>query len=113
MHESIVAKQLLGVVLEKARDEGVTRILSVQGRVAETERLSADALRFHFEAHARGTAAEGAGLELRISLVEARCVECRATYEPDHHVTLCPRCGCSRAELLGPVGVGIDSIEVE
>jgi len=32
---------------------------------------------------------------------------------PDHHVLVCPSCGDPNGELLGRVGLGVDTIEVE
>jgi hydrogenase nickel insertion protein HypA len=112
MHESALARSILALVLERATLEEGEVIGTVRGSVAETERLEPQALAFHFAAHARGTKAEGARLELELSTVEARCKTCRTEYVPDHHVTLCPRCGSTDATLLGETGVKIDTIEV-
>ncbi|MCK6470913.1 MAG: hydrogenase maturation nickel metallochaperone HypA [Dehalococcoidia bacterium] len=113
MHESSLAKQILAAVLDRARADGASRVRAVTGWVAETETLSAESLSFHFAAHARGTPADGARLELRLIHVEARCSACKRTYAPEHHVLLCTGCGSPEGELLGPTGLGIDSIEVE
>ena len=110
MHETLLAKDLLRVVLERA--EGA-RVLEVKGTIAETEALRPDVLDFHFQAHARGTLAEGARLDLRLVHVRARCGRCGHEYRPDHHATVCPRCSCAEAELLGATGVSLDSMEVE
>lgn len=109
MHEASLARRLLDVVLAAAGD---ARVCAVRGWIAETESLSRESLAFQFAAHARGTVAEGARLELRLMRVEARCQGCDATYAPDHHVLVCPRCGSIDAELLGQVGVGVDALEV-
>lgn len=100
-------------VLDRARADGASRVRVVTGWVAETETLSAESLAFHFAAHARGTPADGARLELRLIHVGARCASCQRTYAPEHHVLLCPSCGSGEGELLGPTGLGVDSIEVE
>lgn len=113
MHESSLAKQILTAVLQSAEADGATRIHAVRGWVAETETLSQQSLGFHFAAHARGTAAEGARLDLRLIHVEARCGACAATYAPEHHMLLCPACGSTDGEFLGPTGLGIDSLEVD
>jgi hydrogenase nickel incorporation protein HypA/HybF len=113
MHESSLARQILGAVLDRAQANGASRVRAIKGWVAETETLSADSLRFHFAAHARGTPAEGARLDLRLVHVEARCACCQRTYAPEHHLLLCPACGCAEGELLGPTGLGVDSMEVE
>ena len=113
MHESSLAKQVLAAVLERAEGEDVARIRAVRGWVAETESLAAESLAFHFTAHARGTRAEGARLDLRLVHVEALCHGCRSIYAPEHHLLLCPRCGSSEGELLGRTGLGIDALDVE
>lgn len=113
MHESSIARQLLSAALRRAAAAGARRVLSVHGWVAETEALSPESLSLHFAAHARGTPAEGARLDLRLLRVEARCLSCDGTYAPDHHLLLCPRCGGDEAALLGRSGLGLDAMEVE
>ena len=113
MHEAALARQIVTAVLEHAQRAGAARVRVVRGWVSETEALSHAGLALHFAAHARGTAAEGAQLELRLSRVDARCRSCAQVWTPDHHVVLCPACGGTDAELLGRVGLGVDAIEVE
>jgi hydrogenase nickel incorporation protein HypA/HybF len=113
MHESSLAKQILGAVLERAGTAGARQVRVVRGWVAETEVLSPQSLAFHFSAHARGTAADGARLELRLIHVEARCRACGVQYSPDHHILLCPSCGSSDGEELGKTGLGIDTLEID
>lgn len=112
MHESQLARRLLDVVLERARDAGAGKVRRVQGRLGEMEALSADALAFHFRALARGTAAEHAELAIRLQRIEARCRACDRAYLPDH-VLLCPACASTDGELLGEAGLVIESLDVE
>jgi hydrogenase nickel incorporation protein HypA/HybF len=113
MHEASLARRLLAAVLERAAAAGAARVRTVTGWVAEVEALSPESLAFHFAAHAPGTAAEGARLELRLIRVEARCRGCGRTYAPDHHLMVCPGCGSTEGELLGRTGVGLDALEVD
>ena len=113
MHEATLAARLLAAVVERATTAGASRVRAVHGWIAETEALSADSLAFHFAAHARGTVAEGADVDLRLLHVEARCRACRRTYAPEHHLTLCPACGSTDGELLGATGLGLDTLEVD
>jgi hydrogenase nickel incorporation protein HypA/HybF len=110
MHESSLARKLLDAALERTHEE---RIVAVHGWIADAEALSAESLAFHFAAHARNTRAEGAQLKVRIERIAARCKGCGEHYAPEHHVTLCPSCGCAEAQLLGRSGIGIDAIDVE
>ncbi len=100
-------------MLERAAREPAVRVRVVRGWVSETEALSPDSLALHFAAHARGTPAEGARLELECLRVEARCGSCGQVYAPEHHLLLCPACGGQEAALLGRVGLGVDALEVE
>jgi hydrogenase nickel incorporation protein HypA/HybF len=112
MHETTLARDLLRVALEKATEAGAARVTAVRGWVAETETLAPESLQLHFEAHARGTAAEGARLELDVRHVAARCAGCSHEYLPEHHLLLCPECASTEAELLGEVGLGLTEVEV-
>ena len=106
MHESSLAKQIVEMALARASAEGARVVRRVDGWVAETEKLSTDSLRIHFERHAQGTAAEAAALNLRLVHVEARCDACGQDYPPDHHLLVCPHCGHVGGKLLGRTGVG-------
>ena len=79
MHEAALARRMVTAVLEHAQRAGAVRVRVVRGWVSETEALSHDSLAPHFAAHARGTIAEGARLELRLVHVEARCRGCART----------------------------------
>lgn len=113
MHESALARQIVAAVVERARDVPDCRVRVVRAWVGDTEALSHESLALHFAAHARGSVAEDARLEIRIEHVDARCRACARTYAPDHHLLLCPGCGGAEADLLGRVGLGVDAIEVD
>ncbi len=110
MHETSLARTLLDVVLARA---GTARVLAIRGRIAEDEALSSQSLALHFAAHARGTTAEGAALDLELVHVRARCSACGGVFLPDHHVRLCTSCGSTDTELLDEPGVRVVSIEVD
>ena len=110
MHESSLARKILGLSLAAARAGAVVRV--IRGRVAETETLSQAALELNFRAQARGTLAADARLELELVHVEARCRGCGAVFRPEHHVLLCTRCGSTDGEQLGPTGLWLESIDV-
>jgi hydrogenase nickel incorporation protein HypA/HybF len=94
MHESQLARRVLDVVLARAREAGAVRVRTVHGRLGELEALGAAALAFH------------------LHHVEARCRACARVYLPDH-VLLCPACGSTDGDLLGEVGLVVESLEVD
>jgi hydrogenase nickel incorporation protein HypA/HybF len=113
MHESHIARTLLREVLARATLEGARRVVSVRGRVAESETIAGESIGLSFAAMARGTIAEGARLDLSVEHVEARCRRCGALHRPEHHVVLCPSCGSPDGELVSPTGLWIESIDVD
>ena len=113
MHETVLARHVLEAVLQRAEDDGASRVRVVRGWLAETESLSPESLGLHFAAHARGTKAEGARLQLDLIHVEARCRACGRTYAPEHHLLLCPACGSWDGEQLRQTGLAVTSMDVE
>lgn len=111
MHESSLAKRLLEAVVERAGAEGAEQVTSVHGWVADAEALTTEALQFHFNAHAKGTIAETATLELKLVHLEARCNACGEVFAPDH-VVICPSCDSVDCEVLGTPGLGVDEIAI-
>ena len=113
MHEAALARQILRTALERARSARANRIVRISGWIAETERLSVDSLRLHFQAAGAGSPAAGAALDFLVVTIEARCRRCGASFTPDHHLVLCPRCGSADdADLSHPTGFAIDRLEV-
>jgi hydrogenase nickel incorporation protein HypA/HybF len=112
MHESHLARQFLDAALAHAALNPNEQIIVVRGWVAETETLSPESLAFHFHALAAGTQASSARLEVQTTHVRARCHDCGDEYLPEHHLLLCPHCGGTRADLLDPIGYGIEELEV-
>ena len=112
MHESSLARKVLELSLAEVARAGGGLVRVVRGRVAETETLSRESLELHFHAHAAGTPAAHARLEIELVHVAARCRACGATYLPEHHVLLCMGCGSTDGEELGATGLWIESIDV-
>ena len=113
MHEASIARQILAMVLQQAEVAGATRVLAIHGRVAEDERLAAASIEVMFRGFARATVAQDATLHMQMRRVPAQCTGCSMVYEPEHHLLLCPACGSSRGTLLEPVGITIETLEVE
>ena len=113
MHEAALARQILRTALDRARAAGAHQVVRISGWIADTERLSVDSLRLHFQAAGAGGPAAGAALEFVAVAIEARCRRCGASFTPDHHLVLCPHCGAADdADLSHPTGFAIDYLEV-
>ncbi len=111
MHESTLARQLVRIAVHRAAQAGASRIARVDGWIAETEHLSRESIALQFAAAAKGTAAEGARLDLELVHVKAKCRACGKIYAPEEHLLFCPACGSVGGELLGKTGCGVHSLE--
>lgn len=88
MHELSLATAVIGLCAEHA---GGARILRVRVEVGRLAAVMPDALRFCFDVCAKGTAAEGAELEILETPGRAVCNACGAALELDAPVG---RCDC-------------------
>lgn len=96
MHEMSVAMSLLELAEDAARGQGCSRLERVRVEYGALAGIMPEALQFCFEALTRGTAHEGARLELVCLPLRLRCPFCgtvfggegqEARWEP------CPGCG--------------------
>ena len=110
MHEASLARGILKAVLNKLPTD--THIKSIHGHLSESEALNPQSLQMHFDAQAQQTPAQDAQLQLTLIHIQARCQNCDHTYPPEHHLTLCPKCGSTDGVLLGEPGLRITGIEL-
>lgn len=67
MHELSLIADLMRKLEDLARQHGARRITRVQVRLGTLSHISPEHFREHFEETARGTVAEGAALDIRVS----------------------------------------------
>lgn len=111
MHETVIAQQVVRVVLAEMKSRGASGVRSIDLEVGQLEGLTSADLRKAFELESTGTAAEGADLHVSLSPARAFCPSCnqeRPFELPQAHVhdlppVVCPECG-SRLELSGGRG---------
>ena len=113
MHELSIARSLVEVAADAARDAGAGRVTAVRVRVGELAGVAADALAFSYEVAARGTPLAGSRLVVEPVPVTVRCPACRADVElPDPCRLACPACGTPTAEVVRGRELEVESIEV-
>lgn len=88
-------------VLAQAREQGATHVHRIVLRIGALAGVEPDALRFAFDAVARGTPAAGASLELETVPARGRCTDCDLEFEVDSDfIFTCPKCGRIAGELV-------------
>ncbi len=107
MHELGIARNVVAIVGEQAGD---ARVLRVRLRVGRLAAVMPDALRFCFDVCTRGTALEGATLEIEEVPGQWQCNECGAEFEHDGFGQAC-QCGSYRLRCTG--GEDLKVVEME
>ncbi len=93
MHEMSLAENVVSIVDAAAKAEGSTRVIAIWLEIGALSCVAPDALRFCFDAIARGTVAEGARIEIITVPGEGTCGSCAKSAIMTALYDLCPHCG--------------------
>jgi len=93
MHEIAMVEDVLRIVEEVARENGMIRIGQVNVVIGEYLMVKPSLFEFAFMAAREGTRAAGAGLTIETEQLELECPDCRHRYSPRKINYNCPRCG--------------------
>ncbi|MFH0948567.1 MAG: hydrogenase maturation nickel metallochaperone HypA [Elusimicrobiota bacterium] len=112
MHELGIAKDLLDIVLLKAKENNLKKITKISVNIGEASGIDRDFLRHSFIDHLLpGTIAESCCLEISKEEVKVKCKECSAEFLP--MIFNCPACQSKEIEILSGKDVYVASIEGE
>lgn len=112
MHELRIAEDLTQIVLETARDSGLTEVTEVNIVFGKMVQIVPEIFDFAFRECARGTVAQNARVNIEIRSVSMRCRVCGNDFEVQENIFLCP-CGSSDLEIISGKELFIKSIEGE
>lgn len=93
MHELALSQNIVDLVVERARQEGVRAVSKVTIEVGKAAGVEPDALRFCFDIVTADTLVQGAELVIETIALQARCRHCASRFEPAGLFSACPRCG--------------------
>lgn len=114
MHELSIVNALVGMVEEKARAAGATRVTRVQIRVGALSGVVAEALRFSYDFGTTGTLLEGSTLAIEEVPVAIACLACgRDVVLPGIQHFCCPDCGTPSARVTQGRELDLLSFEIE
>lgn len=112
MHEMALAESVLAILEEQGPAQGFGRVEAVHLEVGALSCVEPEALRFHFEAVARGSLAEGARLEMTRVPGEGWCLPCGQMVEVGSFLDPCPHCGGHEVRVTGGEDLRIKELEV-
>lgn len=113
MHEMALAEGVLQIVEEAAGAQGFARAKIVVLEIGELSAVEPEAMRFCFDAVARGTLAEGAQLEVIAVPGEGLCLNCHKTVPLAALYDPCPACGGYPVQATGGTEMRVKELEVE
>lgn len=108
MHELGITQNIVAIVGEAAKGRQVTRVTVEVGKLSGVE---AQALAFCFGIVAKGTALDGATLDIREIDGRARCRACGAEFASPTLFTACP-CGSRDAARIAGAELNVKTMEL-
>ncbi len=112
MHELSLAGAIVEAGVRVAAREGAARVVSVRLGLGVLSCARAEALEHCFPLVARGTALEGARLEIVAAPLVLRCEGCGQTTERLTAEVSCAACGSPAVELLSGRDLIIESMDL-
>jgi len=112
MHELSIACSLVKAAIDEAARHGVARVVKVDVVLGALSGVEMEALTFCFPAVARGTALEGARLEVEIEPARGHCGACGADSEVRDFMSPCPSCGAWPIGIEGGREMRLKALEV-
>jgi hydrogenase nickel incorporation protein HypA/HybF len=113
MHEVSLIESVVALVEEERRKQDFSRVRMIRLHVGALGHAEPDALRFCFDAVAKGTIADGARLEIEMIAGEGWCSGCRRTIRLEELFAACPACGNGRIRLTAGGELRLAEMEVE
>ena len=113
MHEMALAENVLEIVEQARGRDGFHRVRTLRLEIGQLASVEPDAMRFCFEAAARGSVAAGANLEIVEIAGAAWCDVCARRVALAELGAACPRCGGYRLRVVEGAEMRVKELEVE
>lgn len=113
MHEISIAEDLAGIVLETARDNGLSEVCTVNVSFGQMIQIVPEIFRFAFSEAVRQTIASGAEINIEIIPIKLKCSGCGSEFLMGEDLFICANCGSSELQIIQGKELFIKSIEGE
>jgi hydrogenase nickel incorporation protein HypA/HybF len=112
MHELSLAESMMELICSAAVTQKFSCVRVVWLEVGCMAGVEPDALRFCFDAVARGTVAEGARLEIVEIAGSGACADCGSVHPVRGLLDCCPQCGGDAVHVSGGAGMRVKELDV-
>jgi hydrogenase nickel incorporation protein HypA/HybF len=113
MHEMSLTEGLIELIEGERARQGFSSVRVVRLAIGALGHVEPEAMRFCFDAVARGTVAEGARLEIRTVPGEAWCLDCGKPVRVMERFGACPDCGQDRLQVASGDELRLEELEVD
>lgn len=113
MHELAIAESVIDLINAEAKDKGFHKVIGIKLRMGEYSGIVPECIREFFPIAARGSAAEGAELEIETIPAAFRCLDCGYEGAVDRRAACCPNCGSAAIRMTAGREFFVDSLKVE
>lgn len=113
MHEMSLVESVIELIEEERRKQPFSRVRLVRLAVGELGCVEPDALRFCFDAIAKGTVANGALLDIVMVAGEGWCPGCGRTVKLAERFAECPLCANVMVQISAGQDLRLAELEVE
>jgi hydrogenase nickel incorporation protein HypA/HybF len=113
MHEMALTQSLVELIEDEGRKQGFSRVRVVRLAIGALGGVEPEALRFCFDAAARGGIAEGARLDIDIVPGQGWCLDCAKSAPMFERFGSCPACGRHALRVDAGDELRVKELEVE
>ena len=113
MHEVSLCQNVISQLQIAAERENFSRVTRIWLEIGTLSHVTEAAMRFAFDAVAKGTIATRASLEIRSIPAQGRCERCHRMSAMIHRYDPCSGCGHFPLTVVGGEELRIKNIEVE
>lgn len=112
MHEMAICESIVQALEEQAAVHAYSTVRAVRLEIGPMSCVEPEALRFSFDACARGTIADRARLDIIETKGTAWCFACSESVPVGRRSDPCPECGSHQIEVTGGDELRIKDMEV-
>ncbi len=113
MHEMSLCEGVIQLIEQQADEQQFTSVNTVCLEIGTLAGVEIEAMRFSFDAIAKGTIADAAKLEIISVQGLAECPLCKQQTEVTARYDLCPQCGHYPLDILAGEEMRIKELEVQ
>ncbi|MGQ9800401.1 MAG: hydrogenase maturation nickel metallochaperone HypA [Candidatus Saccharicenans sp.] len=118
MHEMSIVADLFTIIEEQAKKAGATKVTGVRVLIGELSGVVPELFRSAFNSYKKGTIADKARLELKITRIKFKCHNCgkkitAKNIKDESFAYVCPSCGSKEMELISGRDLYLEKLEIE